>query len=186
MEEKSFVIRKTIQRVSFAEVLIDEKSQGKMDQGLVVFVGFGFVDSNSLILTDEYQQKIFEQLAPTDILAQTKCRLALEKSIDKLLALRIFSDSDGKLNLSLNQAQGSVYCVSQFSLFADCAKGNRPGFTKSAKPFLAKPLYDLYVDILKKKMDSQFVFTGQFAADMQVHLCNDGPLTINLEYSLGI
>ena len=178
MEEKSFVIRKTIQRVSSAEVLIDKKSQGRMNQGLVVFVGFGFLDSNSFVLTDEYQQKILENknlYIPT-----------LEKIIDKLLALRIFCDSDGKLNLSLNQVQGSVYCVSQFSLFADCAKGNRPSFTKSAKPFLAKPLYDLYVDILKKKVNSQFVFTGQFAADMQVHLCNDGPLTINSEYSLGM
>jgi D-tyrosyl-tRNA(Tyr) deacylase len=105
----------------------------------------------------------------------------LEKLADKLVGLRIFSDADGKMNLSVRDVHGGVYLISQFTLFADCRKGFRPGFSAAAKPPFAKEVYEHFVELVKARLAHLPVFTGEFAADMRVRLVNDGPVTICLE-----
>ena len=102
-----------------------------------------------------------------------------DKMVNKLTALRIFEDSEGKTNLNLDSVHGELLIVSQFTLYADCKKGNRPSFVRSGNPVLANQLYEYIVDECKKKVDS--VQTGSFGANMQVSLLNDGPFTIILD-----
>ncbi len=172
MEEK-LIIRALIQRVSSCEVIINNETRGKMSQGLLVLLGFGFNDSISENQTQDINAAEL----------QKKYSTVIEKSIDKIIGLRIFTDASEKLNLSLKQVDGSLYCVSQFSLFADCSKGQRPSFTKSAKPNIAKELYHLYLEMLMKKISQEKLFSGIFGANMSVNLVNDGPLTFQLEFS---
>ena len=104
-----------------------------------------------------------------------------DKMIKKMLGLRIFRDEEGKTNLSLDSVNGSLLLVSQFTLYADCKKGNRPSFIKSGSPEHAEALYDYIVDSCRNSLGSSRVGTGSFGAEMKVSLVNDGPFTIVLD-----
>ncbi len=140
-----------LQRVKRASVSVDRKITGSIENGYLVLLGIGNEDT------------------------EKECeRLAL-----KIANLRIFSDENDKINLSLKDVNGSLLVVSQFTLYADCRKGNRPNFTMAGKPDMAERLYNYFVDECKKYVDK--VETGIFGADMQVELLNDGPFTVILE-----
>lgn len=140
-----------IQRVSHASVTVDETVIGKIGKGYLVLIGVGKEDT----------------------------RENADKLIKKMLGLRIFQDEQGKTNLSLRQVNGELLLVSQFTLYADCSHGNRPGFTTAGSPQLAEELYDYIIEACKKEVP--VVEQGEFGADMQVELLNDGPFTILLE-----
>lgn len=140
-----------VQRVSKAAVEVDEKIVGEIQQGLLLLVG---VDE------DDTKQD-------ADWLAK------------KILDLRIFSDAEGKMNLSVKDIFGEILCISQFTLLADYKKGNRPSFIKAAKPETAIPLFDYFKNLLN---DSGLkIQCGIFGADMKVSLLNDGPVTLVLD-----
>lgn len=139
-----------IQRVKQAHVTVAEQTVGQIDQGLLILLG---------IEQDDDQAK-----------AQRLC--------DKVLGYRIFSDDNNKMNLNVQQVNGSVLVVSQFTLAADTQKGLRPSFTKGAKPDDARFLYQYFVQLCQQHVPTQ---TGIFAADMQVSLINDGPVTFWLQ-----
>ncbi len=139
-----------IQRVSQASVSIDGNVAGAIDQGLMLLVGVG----------------------PDDIAED------LAYAVRKIINMRIFSDADGKMNLSIQDIKGSILSISQFTLFADTKKGNRPAFIGAAKPDLASQFYDDFNTELAKTVP---VERGVFGADMQVSLVNDGPVTIVLD-----
>ena len=141
-------MRALIQRVSRASVTVDEKVVGDIGKGLLIFLGIGLEDTENTVKT----------------------------LVDKIVQLRIFSDEQGKMNLSLLDVQGEVLVVSQFTLHADVSHGRRPGFTKAAPPSMAIPLYELFKEACRKY--SLTVESGIFGAMMQVELCNDGPVTI--------
>ncbi len=144
-------MRLVIQRVKHASVRVAEQVTGEIEQGFLVLVG----------------------IAPTDTKALA------ERMLDKMLRMRIFSDENDKINLSLQDVGGSVLLVSQFTLYADCRKGNRPSFTQAASPKQAEALYLDCLDYCRKQgYDTQ---AGIFGADMQVSLCNDGPFTVMLD-----
>ena len=140
-----------IQRVKNAQVDVDNKTVGKIDNGFLVLIGITHTDTNEI----------------ADYL------------VKKLINLRVFEDENGKMNLSLEDINGSILLVSQFTLYADCSGGNRPSFTEAAKPDFANELYEYIISECKKKIDK--VETGIFGADMKVSLVNDGPVTIILE-----
>lgn len=140
-----------IQRVTHASVTVDNKKVGKINKGFLVLLGVG---------PDDTEQE-------ADFL------------VKKLIKLRIFEDENGKMNLSLKDINGELLVVSQFTLYVDCSRGNRPSFTNVAKPEKANELYE-YV-IKKCKEENIRVEHGIFGADMQVDLLNDGPVTIILE-----
>jgi len=145
-------MRLIIQRVSKASVIIDSKIVGEVQQGFLVLIGIENADG-----TDDANWLV-----------------------QKLIGLRVFSDDEGKMNLSIKDVLGNVLVVSQFTLFASTVKGNRPSFIKSAKPDFAIPLYEYFVSKLKSEsgLDIQ---TGVFGADMQINLVNDGPVTILID-----
>ena len=140
-----------VQRVLQADVSVDSKICGKINKGYLVLIGIGHEDTQ-----------------------QDCIRLA-----DKLVNLRIFSDENDKINLSLKDVNGEILIVSQFTLYADCHKGNRPNFVQAAKPDKAEILYNYFVNYCKTKV--QVVQTGIFGADMKVSLINDGPFTVILD-----
>lgn len=140
-----------IQRVKNAQVDVDNKTVGKINNGFLVLIGITHTDTKEI----------------ADYL------------IKKLINLRIFKDENDKMNLSLNDVKGSLLLVSQFTLYADCSGGNRPSFVEAAKPDFANELYEYIISECKKKIDK--VETGIFGADMKVSLVNDGPVTIILE-----
>ena len=140
-----------IQRVKNAQVDVDNKTVGKIDNGFLVLIGITHTDTKEI----------------ADYL------------VKKLINLRVFEDENGKMNLSLEDINGSILLVSQFTLYADCSGGNRPSFTEAAKPDFANELYEYIISECKKKIDK--VETGIFGADMKVSLVNDGPVTIILE-----
>lgn len=144
-------MRLTLQRVRHASVSVDGVITGSIGNGLLAFVGFGREDDGSVI----------------------------EPAIRKMLELRIFCDEAGKLNRSLLDNGGSVLAISQFTLYANCSRGRRPDFTQAAPPKLAGWLYETFVNRLREI--GIVTQTGVFAADMQVELLNDGPVTINLQ-----
>ncbi len=144
-------MRFVIQCVSEASVKIDDEISGQIGRGFLVFVGLGEGDDEAIA----------------------------DKLIDKMLRLRIFQDENGKTNLNLEQVEGELLVVSQFTLYADCRKGNRPSFTNAMEPSRAEELYDYIVAELKKQ--NAVVETGEFGADMKVSLINDGPFTIILD-----
>lgn len=146
-------MRALVQRVSHARVTVDGDVTGEIEQGLLVFFGAG----------------------PTDTEALT------EKLLTKILNLRIFSDEAGKMNLDVRQVGGGVLLVSQFTLYADCARGNRPAFTGAAPAAEAKHLYEYALAWLRKQEGLAKVGSGIFGADMKVSLLNDGPVTIWLD-----
>ncbi|MDY3844009.1 MAG: D-aminoacyl-tRNA deacylase [Ruminococcus sp.] len=144
-------MRVVVQRVINASVEVDGQICGSIKKGLLVFIGVGDGDS------------------------ENDCK----RLADKIINLRIFSDENDKINLSLKDVNGELLIVSQFTLYADCKKGNRPNFTQAAKPDIANALYEFFVDYCKNLMP--VVETGIFGADMKVKLLNDGPFTIVLE-----
>lgn len=141
-----------IQRVSRASVTVDGSVTGSIGNGYLVLFGAGEGDDKS------------------------RC----ERLADKLAKLRIFSDENGKTNLSINDMGGDVLAVSQFTLYADCKKGNRPSFVKAAAPDLANELYEYFCRCVDERIDG-CVQKGVFGADMKVELVNDGPFTIVLD-----
>ena len=145
-------MRVTIQRVSEASVLINQKVKSEIKQGLVVLLGISADDG----LDD------------------------IEWLCKKIIALRVFSDEQGKMNQSLLDVDGQILLISQFTLFASTKKGNRPSYIRSAHPDVAIPLYEAFHKCLEKLLDKQ-ISTGEFGADMKVSLCNDGPVTINID-----
>jgi len=144
-------MRAVIQRVKSAEVLVDGRLSGKIGKGLLVFVGVAKGDSES------------------DLTYLTS----------KIPDLRIFEDSSEKFNLSLREIGGEILVVSQFTLYGDCRKGRRPSFTDAEDPVLARELYERFVIRLREQGIS--VQTGEFQAKMEVHLINDGPVTLILD-----
>ena len=144
-------MRVVIQRVSRAEVRIGERVSGRIGQGLLLLVGFKADDTES----------------------------ALSWMADKVVGLRIFSDAEGKMNLSLAENGGALLVVSQFTLYGDASKGRRPSFLDAAMPALAIPLYDRFLALLRERVAD--VQTGEFGALMAVELVNDGPVTLLLE-----
>ncbi|MBW6513825.1 MAG: D-tyrosyl-tRNA(Tyr) deacylase [Candidatus Syntrophosphaera sp.] len=145
-------MRVLVQRVSSARVEVEGKTTGQIGQGLLLFVGFGRDDQAAVI----------------------------PAAVKKILEMRVFSDCAGKLNLSLADVGGAALVVSQFTLYANCGRGRRPDFTPAAPPQLAEELYNGFVGLLVQH--SIPVQTGIFAADMQVSLVNDGPVTFFLEF----
>ena len=139
-----------LQRVSEANVEVDGKSIARISRGLLVLVG---------------------------VQADDECRIA-QKSVTRLLNYRVFPDSDGKMNLSLIDINGDLLLVPQFTLAANTRKGRRPSFATAAPPALGKSVFDSMVEIASE--DYANVACGQFGADMQVHLVNDGPVTFIL------
>ena len=139
-----------IQRVKSASVSIDGRVYNAIQQGLLLLVGVG----------PEDDQK------------------DLDYAVRKIVNMRIFSDDEGKMNLSVKDIQGEILSVSQFTLFADTKKGNRPAFTGAAKPDMAEAFYQEFNQELAKEVS---VEAGVFGADMQVELVNDGPVTIILD-----
>lgn len=140
-----------IQRVSHASVTVHEETIGRINQGYLVLIGVGKEDT----------------------------REDADRLVKKMIGLRIFSDENGKINKSLKDVDGELLLVSQFTLYADCRHGNRPGFTEAAGPDLANELYEYIIESCKKQVP--VVETGEFGADMKVELLNDGPFTIILE-----
>ena len=145
-------MRVLIQRVISANVVVDEKVTGAIDQGLLLLVGITHADTEAV-----------------------EDRLA-----DKIIKLRIFSDEHGLMNKSLLDVAGGLLAVSQFTLYADAKKGNRPSYTDAARPEQASPAFDRFVGKLSARIGKP-VSTGRFAADTKVSLINDGPVTIWLD-----
>ena len=144
-------MRLVLQRVSNARVEVGGEVTGSIEQGLLALVGVERSDS----------------------------RADVDYLVDKVAGLRVFSDNAGKMNLSLRDIGGSLLVVSQFTLYADCRKGRRPSFDLAAGPELASELYEYFVESARKT--GLAVETGVFQADMNVHLVNQGPVTIILE-----
>ena len=141
-----------IQRVSEASVSIDYKIKSSIGKGLLILLGIGHEDDNDDLVW----------------------------LINKITKMRIFSDHEGKMNLSLADVEGSILVVSQFTLLASTKRGNRPSFTNAAMPDIAIPLYENFLHLLSAEIGKE-VQSGSFGADMQVSLCNDGPVTIVLD-----
>lgn len=144
-------MRAVVQRVSSARVDIAGETAGAIERGLLILLGVGHND------TDEQAERLWNKIA----------------------RLRIFEDADGKTNLSLADVGGEVLVVSQFTLFANCKKGNRPSFTEAGAPDEAKRLYEQFVE--RARHDVPRVETGRFGAYMDVSLVNDGPFTLWLD-----
>ncbi|MCQ2466481.1 MAG: D-aminoacyl-tRNA deacylase [Clostridia bacterium] len=140
-----------IQRVTEASVKVDGETIGAINKGLLVFVGIGHEDNEAIA----------------------------DKMIDKLTRLRIFDDENGKTNLAISDVSGEFLIISQFTLYADCRRGNRPSFTEAGAPDAANSLYEYIIS----KISSMGFKTehGSFGADMKVSLLNDGPFTIILD-----
>ena len=140
-----------LQRVSSASVKVADEIVGSIDHGMLLLIGFSSNDTKESILS----------------------------TIEKIVKLRIFSDEEGKMNKSVLDVNGSALLVSQFTLYADTKKGNRPSFLEAARPDLAIPLYEFFISEMRKSITK--VETGIFGADMKVELVNDGPVTILFE-----
>lgn len=144
-------MRFVIQRVKHADVKVEDRTIGEIGQGLLVFVGISASDR--------------EETA--------------DKMLKKLLGLRIFEDENGKTNLDLKTVAGELLIISQFTLYADCKKGNRPSFIRAGDPEMANQLYEYILTQCKLQVpDTQH---GEFGADMKVSLINDGPFTVLLD-----
>ena len=144
-------MRVVIQRVSEASVTINDAIEGKINTGFMILLGIGHEDTNEDI----------------------------EWLTQKITNLRVFSDEEGKMNLSILDIKGEILLISQFTLFASTKKGNRPSFIQSAKPEIAIPLYEKFIESIKDFGIK--VSTGIFGADMKVSLTNDGPVTIIID-----
>lgn len=145
-------MRVVLQRCSRAEVRIEGAVSGSIGQGFLLLVGVTEGDGP----------------AEAEILAK------------KVAQMRVFGDADGKMNLGLKEVNGAILSISQFTLYADCRKGNRPSFIRAARPETAEPLYNYFNQLLREQYGLH-VETGVFGADMQVDFVNDGPVTIWLD-----
>lgn len=144
-------MRFVIQIADEAKVDVEGKTVGKIGQGYLVFVGIGDGDTKEIA----------------------------DKMVKKMMGLRIFKDENDKINLSIKDVGGEILLVSQFTLYADCKKGNRPNFIKSAAPDFAEDLFNYIVDLVKT--ETEVVETGVFGAHMSVSLVNNGPFTVILD-----
>ena len=144
-------MRFVIQIADEARVDVEGKTVGKIGQGYLVFVGIGEGDTKEIA----------------------------DKMVKKMMGLRIFKDENDKINLSIKDVGGEILLVSQFTLYADCKKGNRPNFIKSAAPDIAESLFNYIVDLVKA--ETEVVETGVFGAHMSVSLVNNGPFTVILD-----
>lgn len=140
-----------VQRVSHASCTVDSRITGQISKGFLVLIGISSEDNREIA----------------------------DKMVKKLLGLRIFEDSEGKTNLALKDVDGSLLLISQFTLYADCKKGNRPSFINAGKPDIANELYEYIIE--KCKSEIPVVERGIFGADMKIELLNDGPFTIILD-----
>lgn len=145
-------MRVVVQRVSEASVKVDDNVVGEITKGLLVLIAF------------EEEESVEE----------------MNWMIGKLMKLRIFSDAEGLMNFSLMDVEGEVLVISQFTLFAQTKKGNRPSYMKSAKPEKALIYYNQFLDLFKQSFNGTLA-TGIFGADMKVSLINDGPVTITMD-----
>ena len=144
-------MRFVIQRVTEASVKVDNQVIGEIGKGFLVLIGVSNDDTKEVA----------------------------DKMVKKLIGMRIFEDECGKTNLSLDQVKGELLLISQFTLYADCKKGNRPSFTKAGAPDMAEELYEYIISECKKSVPK--VQCGSFGADMKVSLLNDGPFTVILD-----
>ncbi|MCM1500172.1 MAG: D-aminoacyl-tRNA deacylase [Clostridium sp.] len=144
-------MRLVVQRVARASVTVEENVIGSIGKGFLVLIGVSDTDTREIA----------------------------DKMIKKMTGLRIFSDENGKTNLALSDVGGELLLVSQFTLYADCKKGNRPSFTKAGKPEAAEEMYEYMISECRRIVER--VETGSFGADMKVELLNDGPFTIILD-----
>lgn len=144
-------MRFVIQRVAHASVTVDGQVLGKIEKGFMVLIGVSDEDTKE----------------------------TADRMVKKMLGLRIFEDENGKTNLNLHTVGGGLLLISQFTLYADCRKGNRPSFIRAGKPDMASEMYE-YI-IAKCKEQVPVVERGEFGADMKVELLNDGPFTIVLD-----
>ncbi|MBR2044648.1 MAG: D-tyrosyl-tRNA(Tyr) deacylase [Agathobacter sp.] len=140
-----------IQRVKNASCTVDNQIIGEIEKGFCVFIGVSNEDNTEIA----------------------------DKMIKKLIGMRIFEDENGKTNLALSDVGGSLLLISQFTLYADCKKGNRPSFTNAGNPELANNLYEYIIEKCNEQVSN--VQTGSFGADMKIALINDGPFTIVLD-----
>ena len=144
-------MRFVIQRVTEASVTIDGEISGKIGKGYLVLIGVADTDTKEIA----------------------------DKMIRKMIGLRIYEDEQGKTNLSLADVDGGLLLVSQFTLYANCKRGNRPSFIEAGKPDMANEMYEYIIEKCRESVDE--VQTGEFGADMKVQLLNDGPFTILLD-----
>ena len=144
-------MRFVIQRVTEASVTIDGEISGKIGKGYLVLIGVADTDTKEIA----------------------------DKMLRKMIGLRIFEDEQGKTNLSLADVDGGLLLVSQFTLYANCKRGNRPSFIEAGKPDMANEMYEYIIEKCRESVDK--VQTGEFGADMKVQLLNDGPFTILLD-----
>ena len=144
-------MRAVVQRISHSKVTVDERVTGEAKKGLLVLLGVTHDDTSKDV----------------------------DYMVDKVVNLRIFEDENDKMNLSLKDLDGEIMAVSQFTLYGDCRRGRRPSFTDAARPEIANPLYEEFVEKIRKQGIT--VGTGEFGAHMMVELVNDGPVTILLE-----
>lgn len=140
-----------IQRVTHASVTVDNKVIGKIGKGYMVLIGVSDTDTKEIA----------------------------DKMLDKMIKLRIFEDENGKTNLSLADVKGELLLISQFTLYANCKKGNRPSFIEAGSPDHANALYEYIIEKCKERVD--VVEQGEFGAEMKVELLNDGPFTVILD-----
>lgn len=150
-------MRIILQRVSRASVAVDGETVGRTGPGFLALVGLGKNDT--------------PELADSPV---------WKKLIDKMLNLRVFADDDGKFNRSLNDIEGDLMIISQFTLYADCRKGRRPSFTDACPPDIAEPLFDRFLDDVRGVAPAT-VATGRFGAMMDLDFTNSGPVTILLD-----
>lgn len=142
-----------IQRVTHADVVVDGNEIGRIGKGFMVLIGVSKEDDKTIA----------------------------DKMVDKMIKLRIFEDENGKTNLSLDDVDGELLLISQFTLYANCKKGNRPSFIDAGAPYEANDLYEYIIEKCKERV--KVVERGEFGADMKVSLLNDGPFTIILDSS---
>ena len=144
-------MRFVIQRVTHSSVTVDGQVIGKIGKGFMVLIGVEDNDTKAIA----------------------------DKMVSKLIGLRVFQDDNDKMNLSLKDVDGELLLISQFTLYADCKKGNRPSFIRAGKPDMANEMYQYIIEECKKQIP--VVEKGEFGADMKVELLNDGPVTIILD-----
>ena len=144
-------MRFLVQRVNKASVEVDGEIIGKIEKGFLVFIG----------------------------ISETDDRIIADKMVKKLIGLRIFDDENDKINLDLKSVGGQLLLISQFTLYADCKKGNRPSFVNAGAPEMANAIYQYIIEQCRKEIP--IVEEGKFGADMKVQLLNDGPVTIVME-----